>query len=246
MSPTGGVMRFMPDGPSETGLIEWERIDPEKLLAGKPVQRGHIYHEDPDLGYLVGVWDCTAQTEHPGPYAVDEFMYLLEGTIIMGLPDGSEITVSAGEAFVIPKGFRCQWKQPNYVRKFFMILDRPIANGAANPSLTRISLPELKGPVIQPEGKPSDAVLETVQKYFVNADGSMEVVVRDCTEMTVPCARACRTRLVHVLAGAVTVTANGEAETFNTGDTFYIPKGISHTWQTATGTRLLEASFMPD
>ena len=75
------IIRFEPHGPADTGLVEWEMIDPSDLEAGNPVQRGHIYHQDEALGYLAGVWDCTAMTEKFAPYAVNEFMIVLEGSV---------------------------------------------------------------------------------------------------------------------------------------------------------------------
>ena len=79
MSHDRAVIRVEPNGPKITGLTPWDSMDPENLVEGTPVQRGHIYHENPDAGIMVGVWDCTAFTEHMAPYPVDEFMYLLEG-----------------------------------------------------------------------------------------------------------------------------------------------------------------------
>ena len=49
-----GIIRFEPDGPAGTEFETWEEIDPASLLAGTPVQRGHYYHELPELGYCAG------------------------------------------------------------------------------------------------------------------------------------------------------------------------------------------------
>ena len=106
------VIRFEPHGPKDKGLAEWDPIDPAEIESGTPVQRGHIYHEIPEAGYMAGVWDCTANTLKFGPYPVHEFMFLLEGSVTIALADGSQTTVNAGEAFVIPKGLPCQWIQP--------------------------------------------------------------------------------------------------------------------------------------
>ncbi|MGI9387563.1 MAG: cupin domain-containing protein, partial [Methyloligellaceae bacterium] len=120
-------IRLEPNGPNGAGLAEWDPIDPAGLESGTPVQRGHIYHEDETHGYLAGVWDCTPMSEKFGPYTVHEFMFLLEGSVIMVAADGSETTVRAGESFIIPKGLPCQWKQTEYVRKYFMIFEDPDA-----------------------------------------------------------------------------------------------------------------------
>ncbi|MEM9371864.1 MAG: cupin domain-containing protein, partial [Pseudomonadota bacterium] len=120
-----GVIPFDHSDRDGSGLVEWEALDPANLDSGDPIQRGKIYDEDQSSGYMSGVWDCTAFVDRPGPYAVDEFMFLLEGTVVMGLPDGTEVTINAGEAFVLPKGLDCHWKMPGYVRKVFMIVDDP-------------------------------------------------------------------------------------------------------------------------
>ena len=117
------IIRFGPFGPAETGLQVWEPIDPATLLSGAPVQRGHLYHEDATAGLMVGVWDCTPMTGKFEPYEVNEFMFLLEVSVTIVGENGDEVTVNAGEAFVIPKGLPCSWKQDGYIRKYFMIFD---------------------------------------------------------------------------------------------------------------------------
>ena len=62
------IVSFEPNGPADTGLIEWEQIDASELEAGNPVQRGHIYHQDEASGYMAGVWDCTPMTSIFAPY----------------------------------------------------------------------------------------------------------------------------------------------------------------------------------
>ena len=66
MSKTKTVIRFDVNGPN--GLEEWEQMNYDSLVSGKPVQRGHLYHEIPEQGYMVGVWDCTAFTDQMMPY----------------------------------------------------------------------------------------------------------------------------------------------------------------------------------
>ena len=38
------------------------------------------------------------------PYSVDEYMLLLAGDVAMVMPNGTEVKISTGDAFVIPKG----------------------------------------------------------------------------------------------------------------------------------------------
>jgi uncharacterized cupin superfamily protein len=236
MTAIGGVIRFEAEGPAGTGLTAWEAMDPANLASGEPVQHGHLYDERPAAGYLAGVWLCTPFDDKPGPYPVDEFMLLLEGVVVMVMPDGQEITVRAGEAFVIPRGLACQWKMPETVRKVFMILGEPGTGGGANPSLSRIALPPLGGPA-------PDAPVETARTWFLNASGRMRVALRDCGAARGAALPAAANTLAHVASGGVTVSAEGGSVRFGPGETFYVRQGAVTSWQTEPGTRLLEATY---
>ncbi|MEM1276583.1 MAG: cupin domain-containing protein [Pseudomonadota bacterium] len=238
MSEKQGVILVEPHGPAETGLEEWETIDPSGLVSGQPVQRGHLYHEIAATGYLTGVWDCTAMTGHMEPYPDDELMILLEGTLVMALPDGTEIDLKAGDAFIIPKGLTCQWKQPGYLRKIFMILSEPVEETASNPSLQRITVPDMTA------GGLSDGAIESTDIQFINSTSHMVVSTRTLMETSKPLHPASRNDLTHVLSGAVTMEVNGETKRFGAGETFYVYKGTPITWQTEAGTRLLQTSYL--
>jgi uncharacterized cupin superfamily protein len=203
----------------------WDAIDPAGLEAENPVQRGHIYHQDEALGYMAGVWDCTAMTGKLEPYAVHEFMFLLEGSVIMVLEDGVEITVNAGEAFVIPKGLVCQWKQPGYVRKVFMIFEDPGAPAADDVAKLGIILP--RSPV-----------------EYRDPSGRMIVGVRDSAPFDGEMRSHPHHELAHLLEGAVTITGgDGASQTFEAGDTFYIPQGAVCGWQSSGSVTALYASL---
>lgn len=236
MAQQDGIIRFEPDGPAGSGLVEWPAIDPATLVEGRPVQRGHLNDDDAATGYMAGVWDCTAFTARACPYATDEFMLLLEGTVIMVMPDGTEVAVHAGQAFVVPKGLDCQWKQPGYVRKFFMIVDTPAGGAASNPSLGRVTLPPLDGPA-----DASGAVTST-RTWFSSSDGRTTVTTRDCTAMDTVIAPSPANELVHVVSGAVTLRTEDGSTAFQAGETFYLRQGTQAGWSVAAGTRLLIAS----
>lgn len=238
---TDAVIRFHRDGPPGkgpgTGLERWEEMDPSELLSGEPVQNGHTYHEIEAEGYLAGVWDCTAFVDHMTHYSVDEYMYLLEGTLIMRMPDGEEIHLKAGDAFVIPKGLKCQWEQPGYIRKFFMILDGPVPEAGANPSLTRITVPDVAG------GDATTGPVSTERVDFVNAAGTMHVRQSTHAETVIPSMPVREYQLIQVLEGALTLTTDTGTETYAAGDTAYLVQGSIVSWSTANGTRLLTSSY---
>jgi uncharacterized cupin superfamily protein len=232
MTRTATILRFDPNGPG--GLKVWEQMDYAGLVSGEPVQKGHIYDELVESGYLVGVWNCTAFTDRMMPYAVDEYMLLIEGGLTMVLPDGEQVEVSSGDAFVIPKGFECQWKQTGFVHKIFMILDGPVPK-AENASLRRITVPDL----VSPKG----AELSMTRTDFLNAAGTMRVEVQDHGSVVQPSRTFDAYELITVLDGALQLDDGETVHSFNKGDTAYIHQGDTAGWQTTEGTRLIVASY---
>ncbi|MEM9761039.1 MAG: cupin domain-containing protein [Pseudomonadota bacterium] len=233
-----GVQRVSHSDSAGTGLAEWEAMDPDSLVSGTPVQRGWLADENPETGYLAGVWDCTAFVDEPGTYGVDEFMLLLEGTVVMKLPDGSAVTVEAGEAFVVPKGLACQWSQPGYVRKVFMIVDDPARNGPTNPSLSRITKPPLAARSL------ADAIACS-DTFFESATGKMTVCVRSHAGGLSGESTAGAHELFHVLEGGLTLVDGGRETRFVAGETGYISAGTTLARSHETGTRILEAVYRP-
>jgi len=238
MSGIAGVTRVPHSDREGTGLETWDPIDPDSLVSGTPVQRGWLADSDEATGYLSGVWDCTAFTDQPGPYPNDEFMLLLEGSLVMRLPDGTEVPVRAGEAFVIPKGFMCQWVQPDYVRKVFMIVDDPVADGPSNPSLGRITVPDLG------LGETQGAVARSAT-WFENSTGRMSVAVEAHAGGNAAEGAGADHEMIHVLAGALTLSAGGEEMRVGAGETVYIRAGTRLARAHAPGTRLLVSRYRP-
>ena len=234
---TSSLTRFHRDGPPGKGLERWEEMAPSELLSGEPVQHGHSYHDIEEEGYVTGVWDCTAFVDPMGDYSVDEFMYLLDGTLIMRMPDGEEIHLKAGDAFVIPKGLKCQWEQPGYIRKFFMILDGPVPADGSIPSLTRITVPDLSGIAM------ADGVVTTERVDFVNAAGTMQVFQSIHAETVIPARTMPDYQLIQVLSGTLKITTDLGQETFAAGDTAYLHQGSTVGWATTAGTHLLTSSY---
>lgn len=233
MSKTANILRFDPDGPN--GLEEWEQMDYTALVSGKPVQNGHLYHEIEAEGYMAGVWDCTAFVDQMMPYPVDEYMLFLKGGLTMVLPDRTEIEINAGDAFVIPKGFVCQWKQPELVHKYFMILDGPTPV-AQNAALQRITVPDLSGFAHKPD-------VMTRRTDFMNAAGTMRVEVVTCGQMQIPSLKASANQLISVLEGTLTLNDGRDDHRFVAGETAYVHQGDHVAWSTAAGTGMVIASY---
>lgn len=243
-------IRFDADGPAGTGLQTWEEIPASALVAGTPVQRGHNYFTD-DTGTLTaGVWDCTPMTTKSAPYSVNEFMLVLEGSVTIVHDDGREWTIKAGESFVIPKGAPVVWKQTEYMRKFYVILDdAELEAGAADTLTVRKPDPAEKIPAVGEQDTSryiGDVPTQHVKAYYSDPTGQYTVGIWDTTEMHTRPLPFVRNELMHILEGEVTITnGDGVASTFKAGDTFLVPKGMSYQWDSKGTVRKIFCIFQP-
>jgi uncharacterized cupin superfamily protein len=181
----------------------------------------------PEDGLTVGLWSATPFVSASGSYPVDEFMILLEGCVIIRLPDGHSETVRAGDSFFIPKGLNCTWDQSETVRKIYVIFE----NGTIDPSASFPLTIDPKADLTPSDG-PSAAILisaaphQSEKLFYSDASGQFSVAIWETT----PYARIPMTfgrhELMYLLTGEVTLTAAGAApRTYRAGDVFFVPKG---------------------
>jgi len=52
-----------------------------------------------------------------------ELMCILQGSVTIIDDAGNEELVQAGDVVLVPKGMRYQWKQGEYIRKYWVIFD---------------------------------------------------------------------------------------------------------------------------
>lgn len=97
-------------------------LQPEKLLSGNPRQTVWMHYRDPSSQFFVGIW-----RSEPGKwriaYTEEEFCLMLEGTSVVTNEAGQSVTVSAGESFVIPRGFVGTWEVIEPTTKRFVIYE---------------------------------------------------------------------------------------------------------------------------
>ncbi|WP_114326266.1 cupin domain-containing protein [Candidatus Colwellia aromaticivorans] len=90
------------------------------------IKHNHNDYKDEALGLYIGVYSAKDITETATPHAYDEFMIIIEGTVeIKNNKTGKSEIIMAGESFVIPHGYDCQWHQQGYLRKFYVIYEPP-------------------------------------------------------------------------------------------------------------------------
>ncbi len=240
------VTRFEFDGPADTGLVEWDAIDPAGLESGEPVQRGHFYYNDEATGLMAGVWDCTPFVGKMAPYDVDEFMYVLEGSVTMELEDGTSTTVSAGESFIIPKGLVCKWVQTEYMRKFFVIFNSAENNVHDDPSRFGIITPKPGDAATPIDIKDTSRIIGAIPKQwndtlYTDASGQFSVGMWRSEAFERPEFEFDHVDLMCILEGEATVSG----QTFKQGEAVFVPEGAQYKWQCDVPVTKVYCAFTP-
>ena len=212
-----GIIRFNSEGPAGRGLESICEITPDMVEEGSASELCHNYYTSPSGLLTAGVWKCTAHTLKFGPYPVDEFMLVLDGSVNIVHEDGQEEIFRAGDAFVIPKGLRCQWKQTEKIHKFYVILDdpdTPIPEEPVSNRAIRLSPSEglaeltLSNPENFEGGTPAQedcsAFEDTTDRFFVGT--------WTCSPMRRKAQRFGRIELMCLLEGGMTLTDDAGTE----------------------------------
>jgi len=117
------IIRMNSDGPERTGLEFWGHLESEKVLEGEPVETGYNYFTNATGQLTAGVWEVTPCKSRIDAQPADEFCYIIKGTVTLTDDDGNAETFTAGQCYVVPKGFPYIWHNTEPVRKFYVIFD---------------------------------------------------------------------------------------------------------------------------
>jgi len=232
--------------PSGSGQLEdWGAMPADELLAGKGQQHGHLWLDDPALGLTVGVWACSPMTGRMGPWSTNEFMILLEGAVTIDHEDGSALHVTAGEAFTIPKGTVCSWRQEGALKKYFVIHSDASSPVAANPTLRARKI-DPGAPLAPAEGPDAELLIGAPPSCreavaFTDLTGQLTAGVWSATPYQRKTIAFPRHELMHIVEGTVTI---GDQD-FRAGDTLFVPMGALVGWSSGTAVRKIFCSFTP-
>lgn len=104
--------------------MEWEAAgpDPARCVAGQPEARVANRYQDPAGRFFAGDWASTPGTWRV-EYSEHEFCHLLEGVVVLTAEDGRSWRFVAGDAWVIPAGFRGTWQTVEAARKRYAIYE---------------------------------------------------------------------------------------------------------------------------
>ena len=219
------IIAFDRDGPDGRGLSAIDESPDDLPLvpgSGVRVQRGDTYFTDDTGKCIAGIWDCTPCQTAMGPYPFDEFMVILEGSVIIVHEDGTETIFRAGESFVIPKGAPVSWKQTESLRKFYVVV-------IDEEEIEADDLPETL-----PAVRRIDPTMDVPDSRGLYADpsGRFTAGIKDGKLVSSSSSPRPTNELLHILEGEVTLTTDAggggggcDVRTFVAGDTFLVPRG---------------------
>ena len=98
-------------------------LPPEKLISGNPKQTAWTDYTDPSGRFFAGFWQSEVGKWRIA-YTEEEYCELLEGKSVITDAAGHAVTVSAGDRFVIPRGFAGTWEVVEPTRKLFVIYEQ--------------------------------------------------------------------------------------------------------------------------
>jgi len=206
-----GIIRFDPEGPPGQGLRPVVEITPGMVQEGSASELCHNYYTSPSGVLTAGVWRCTPHALKFGPYPVDEFMLVLDGSVSIVHEDGHEEIFRAGDAYVIPKGLPCQWKQTESIHKIYVILDdpkSPIPDEPVSKRAIRLNaskgLEELELP--NPECFEGGTPIQEDCSAFEDTTGRFFAGTWTCSPMRRKAQRFSRIELMCLLEGGMTLT----------------------------------------
>lgn len=247
MSESTRIMRFDPTGPPNVELEQIYEMTPDEIEHGSPVEHCHNYYTSPSGVLSAGVWECTAHRLKFAPYAVDEFMLILDGSVTIVHEDGFEDTFRAGDAFVIPKGLPCAWKQTESVRKYYVIFDDPKGEIPEKPVADRAIRLSPHGPDgagLKPISLPDTSIFEGSPPeqqdftYFEDKTGQLYAGVWTCSPMRRKHLPFPRIELMCLLEGSMTLSEeDGTAQTFTAPDVLLETRGTVSSWTSTADVR---------
>jgi uncharacterized cupin superfamily protein len=118
------------EGPSNSGITPlsadaaFKASTPppaEALLGPTPQCRSDNVFTDEQAEYRAGTWDSTPYHRVVRPHRLNEFMYLLAGSVRFAGPDGSVLSANAGDALFVAHGAPIGWESSERVAKFYVV-----------------------------------------------------------------------------------------------------------------------------
>ena len=220
----------------------------EMVLSGTNQHWQKVLHEGEFVVALYEAMPAVIDISEPYPY--DEYVRVLEGSVVLTSSQGERQSYEAGDAFLVPAGWTGTWEMPTRFRELIIIdtkgweaVESMIATlfgvDAESSTDQTTVLPLLtaslkQAPLEDLPPWPKEVVLSGANEHGQKVLHSGNVVA------ALYGAEAARLSVgepfpydeyVLVLAGEVTLTSDaGQSQTFGEGDSFLVPKGWTGIW----------------
>lgn len=121
MTPSVGTDAVRPVDPAAVAAERFTAA-PEKLAAGSGEQAVWNVFSDATGQFHCGLWEGAVGTLRVA-YTENELCVILSGRVELADGDGGARTYGPGDAFVIPAGFRGEWRTLEACRKIYAIFE---------------------------------------------------------------------------------------------------------------------------
>ena len=92
-------------------------VTPVTLQAGDPQEREAVLHASEDGTFVISLWEAQPYREHIDGYPGDEYIRVLQGTLILTTDGGDAQTFAPGDELRIAKGWSGTWEVTEPFRK---------------------------------------------------------------------------------------------------------------------------------
>jgi len=116
------ALQFLQTDPDDSQREEY-LLPAEKLIAGNPKQVVWNAYTDAGGRFSAGLWQSEVGKWRVR-YTEEEYCHVLQGVSVICDAQGTAVTVSAGDRFVIPRGFVGTWEVVEPTRKVYVIYER--------------------------------------------------------------------------------------------------------------------------
>ena len=99
-------------------------LPPEVLLGPAPECRSDNVFTEDAAQLTSGTWDSTPYHRIVRPHRTNEFMHLVAGSVRFAAPDGSVLSLAAGDTLFVPQGAAIGWESHERVAKFYVVQTR--------------------------------------------------------------------------------------------------------------------------
>jgi uncharacterized cupin superfamily protein len=115
------ALTFLKSDPDDADREEY-LLPADKLVSGNPRQVVWNVYSNSDRKFFTGIWQSDVGKWRIR-YTEEEYCHVLQGVSVITDSQGNAVTVSAGDRFLIPRGFVGTWEVVEPTRKIYVIYE---------------------------------------------------------------------------------------------------------------------------